>query len=124
MSSEKFQQVTGYSAVVGAILAALRRDARFDQETMAKKAGLTQSAWSRIEAGATQITVSQLATAARALQMTPSGIMKRADALASQLSRGGVRVEDSVPRDPKSSHIVVGRATLIALASKLLTRGE
>jgi transcriptional regulator with XRE-family HTH domain len=124
MSSAKFHQITGYSAVVGAVLAAVRRDAGLDQQAMAEKVGITQSAWSRIETGTTQITVGQLATAARVLRETPSGILKTADALANELSRGGVRVEDRMPQEANASAIIVSAAALTGFASDLLTRRE
>ena len=119
MSIGKLQQITNYNSLVGATLAAMRRAVGLDQLKIAEAVGISQSAWSRIENGGTQITVAQLAAAARMLGNTPSGILKRAECLATYLTRRGVRVVDRAPEAPRGSDIALGTSALTELASQL-----
>ncbi len=115
-STEKLVQVTTYSRIVGAIIVALRKDAKIEQEEMANELSLSQSAWSRVETGTTQITVAQLAQAARVLKKRPWEILRRVDVLVEQVERAGVAVEDRIDEQMSNVAIIIGAAALIGLA--------
>jgi transcriptional regulator with XRE-family HTH domain len=122
VSSSKLRQICCYNSVVGAVLAVMRRQESFDQRTMAGKMGLTQSTWSRIETGISQITVGQLAAAARVLHTHPAKILGLADALAANLKSGGVRVEDRLDGFPEDRALVIDARALDKLATEVLLR--
>ncbi len=72
---------TTYPALVGSILAALRKqaDPPLTQQQIAEAGGLSVSTWSRIETGETALTVEQLAMAANKLGTSPGAILGAAD---------------------------------------------
>jgi transcriptional regulator with XRE-family HTH domain len=72
---------TTYPALVGSILAALRKQAApgLTQQQLADAVGVSISTWSRIETGETALTVEQLAMAANKLGTSPGALLGAAD---------------------------------------------
>lgn len=83
---------TTYPALVGSILAALRKQAEpsLTQLQVAEAVGVSVSTWSRIETGETALTVEQLAIAASALGTSPGAILGAADIKTIELLEKGV----------------------------------
>jgi transcriptional regulator with XRE-family HTH domain len=102
-----------YAQLVGQVVRGSRELKGMDLATMAASASLSLSSWSRVETGHTIMTVSQLRRAARSLRVEPWTLVKQADSLATQLSRGGIVVIDDKPADPAAA--VLGGAALLAL---------
>jgi transcriptional regulator with XRE-family HTH domain len=116
MSTEKQQQpVAFYPALLGKVLGALRKDSKLDQSQVAARVGLSQSAWSRIEKGATAITVSQLAATAQAFGRRPSDILRYTDDIADRLRKQGVRVENAAADDRAELVVALGAAAIAAI---------
>ena len=55
---------TTYQAVLGRLIVQKRQEKQIDQGEMARHVGVSRSTWSRIEAGASALTMDQLAKAA------------------------------------------------------------
>ncbi len=90
---ERIRSVTTYATIVGGLIGLLRKEANVEQAVVAKAAGLkTQSTMSRIEAGKSNLTVTQLWLIARTLNTTPAIILTRADQAAALMAKQGVDV--------------------------------
>ena len=116
MSTPQIKPVATYSGVLGAVLAR-HRDARgLTQGQLAEAVGLSQSAWSRVENGATSMTADQLALAAAALRSSPGALVADADATAASLRRRGVDVVPSrADKALDGAVVVLGLAALLSL---------
>ncbi|MBT5435190.1 MAG: helix-turn-helix transcriptional regulator [Rhodospirillaceae bacterium] len=97
------EQHTTYAAVVGHTLRDFREKGGFDQHAMAKKLGITQPSWSRIERGDVAISIEQLSKIADALSLQPNAIIKKADDSASALRGLNVQVDDDRTKTAKGS---------------------
>src|SRR5690606_26978366 len=85
---------TSFSAVVGAVIASLRKNrVNLNQSDMASAIGATVSTWSRIETGETAMTLEQLALAAEKLDIPPSAILIAAEKMVSELRDKGIETE-------------------------------
>src|SRR5260221_9315119 len=91
----QLKPATTYPAIVGCLLAEARVKEGFEQSVLAKKVGISQSTWSRIEHGDSSLSVEQLYRAARALGKIPSDILRAADAAAKELAQSGVSIQDT-----------------------------
>ncbi len=83
---------TTYPALVGSILATLRKqeDPPLTQQQVADAVGVSVSTWSRIETGETALTVEQLAMAASTLGTSPGAILGAADIKLIELWEKGI----------------------------------
>lgn len=79
----------------------------------AKKLGMSRSTWFRLESGSTDMSVTQLRSAARVLKMPAWQLIREADAIAQQLEQRGVEVHDSKPNS--GAALLAGSAALLAL---------
>ena len=92
---------TTYQAVLGRLIVQKRQEKQIDQGEMARHVGVSRSTWSRIEAGASALTMDQLAKAADKLGLPLGELMLQADDVVRELRRQGVNVLDS--RDQTSA---------------------
>ena len=117
--TSKPSNVASYSAVVGAILVARRKEQGLSQAQVAEGVGLATSTWSRIENGESAPTIEQLALAAEALNLLPSAVLSMTEAKISTLTEKGVGV--SAGRDAKAVSDAIGAIPLMgaSLASAL-----
>ncbi len=83
---------TTFSAVLGVILAQLRRDLEIEQAEMAARMGLSQASYSRLEGGKSAFTVDQMYQASAALGMTPEQIHRQMASTLDQLKSNGMKV--------------------------------
>ena len=60
------------------------------QSDLADAVGLTISTWSRIESGESALTIEQLAQAAQALNLEPSGLLRAVEEKIAELSSKGI----------------------------------
>jgi len=105
-------------AVLGVVLANLRKERSMEQGEMARRMGLSQASYSRLEGGKSSFTVDQMFQAADALNIPHSEIHERLQNTALQLHANGVHVVPQVRgntilgRDESSevSSFVVGAA--------------
>ena len=85
---------TSFTAVVGAVLASLRKSkANLNQSDMASAIGATVSTWSRIETGETAMTIEQLTLAAEKLDVPPSEVLIAAEKMVLELRSKGIETE-------------------------------
>lgn len=89
MSSTPMVAVS-YPAVVGAILLAKRKEIGLSQAEMADAVGLNVSTWSRVENGDSAMTIEQLASAASALNVLPSSVLKATEVKLEELKTKGI----------------------------------
>ncbi len=107
--SRHSQQVTRYSAIIGRILGEIRRQQNLPQEHVADALRISQSAYSRIEKGATAMSVDQLHAAARALGISPTNLMRRAERMEAVLHAQGIDIIHE--RDPiRGAEMITGAA--------------
>lgn len=92
---------TTYQAVLGRLIVQKRQEKQIDQGEMARHVGVSRSTWSRIEAGASALTMDQLAKAADKLGLPLGELMLQADDVVRELRRQDVNVLDS--RDQTSA---------------------
>lgn len=81
---------TTYPALVGNILAQLRKQRGLGQAEFAAMLGLGQSTWSRIEKGQSALTIEQLAKAADQMGMQPHDILALVDGARVELEAQGI----------------------------------
>jgi transcriptional regulator with XRE-family HTH domain len=87
------------------------------QYHIASNLGISQPAYSRIEAGGTSVTISQLRIVARRLNVAPSEILARTDRWATQLNHRGVSVTDEKEVPKGALLVALGLlATIVAVA--------
>jgi len=123
MSSKSLRTVTSYPAIVGQVLCELRKKRGIDQAALAKLVGVTQPTWSRIETGASALTIEQLAVAADKLGVTPSEILVMADKSVKQLQSKGVEIENRrVSGGIETGDVILGTASIGALINLLVKK--
>lgn len=88
MSSEQ----TTFSAVLGVVLANLRKVKGIEQGEMARKMGVSQASYSRLESGKSSFSVDQLYLAAQALEIDGAELTHRLNKAVQQLNVNGVPV--------------------------------
>jgi len=120
---------TTYSAVLGVVLANLRKQLGVDQKDMAERMGLSQASYSRLESGKSSFSVDQMFQASLALNIPGEELNRRLYTTVLQLQENGV---DVVPQLRSSTtqakeggaglgHVLAGAALgalLISLLSK------
>ncbi len=87
--------VTTYPAIVGACLAAKRKEQGLSQSELALSVGLTVSTWSRIENGESALTIEQLALAAQRLNLPRSELLINADKKVAELEYRGIETKSN-----------------------------
>ncbi len=90
MSSQSVSGNTTYPALVGNIIAQLRKERGFGQAEFAAMVGLGQSTWSRIEKGESALTVEQLAKTAEQLEIKPHELLVLVDGARDNLQAQGI----------------------------------
>lgn len=88
MSSDQ----TTFSAVLGVVLANLRKVKGIEQGEMARKMGVSQASYSRLESGKSSFSVDQLYLAAQALEIDGPELTHRLNNAVQQLNVNGVPV--------------------------------
>lgn len=91
--------VTTSAAILGAVLARLRKEKNLTQEELGKAAGVGATTWSRIEQGSSQLSTEQLRAAAKALAVTAAFILRKAEELEEEFKVKGIVVGDVPPKD-------------------------
>lgn len=115
---------TTFSAVLGVVLANLRKEREMEQADMAEKMGLSQASYSRLESGKATLSIDQMYLATSILEITRDELTKRLNSTIQQLEQNGVSVI-SLPRanskqGKKESDNVVGSFLLGAALGALL----
>lgn len=108
----------GYSTLVGRTLASQRQIRNMRQEDVAAAIGASQSAYSRMEAGETPITVAQLRMAAGHLGLSVSQVMNAVDDYEQQLTAQGVMIVGDRPNNAAAVALGLGFLGALLLASK------
>lgn len=125
MSSEQ----TTYSAVLGVVLANLRKQQGVDQKDMADRMGLSQASYSRLEGGKSSFSVDQMFQAANALGFASEALSQQFNGTVLQLKANGVDVVPQLRGNTTQAkeegsgmqHVLIGAALgalLISLFSK------
>jgi hypothetical protein len=104
-----------YSALIGQVIKRFRDDARIDQGTMAAHLRMSQSAYSRIEGGDTNMNVWQLRACAAALNRRPADVLAEVQKRELQLQKQGINIVAEKRTNPAAA--LIGIAILVALLS-------
>jgi len=83
---------TSYSAILGVVLASLRKERFMEQGEMAERMGLSQASYSRLESGKSSFSVDQMFQAASALDISAEELNKRLNGTITQLESNQVKV--------------------------------
>jgi transcriptional regulator with XRE-family HTH domain len=83
---------TTYAAIIGNVIKQLRGQQSVSQGELAKKMGVTQAAWSKLESGKSNITTTQLAKVADFLNIEANQITRYADDSATDFRAKGMKV--------------------------------
>lgn len=111
---------TTYQAVLGRVIVRKRQEKQIDQEDMARHVGVGRSTWSRIEAGASALSMDQLAKAANKLDIAMGALMLEVDDVVRGLRRQGVDVVDSRDQTSAAKRGKAAAATVAFLGGALL----
>ncbi len=123
MSINKLKPATTYPAIIGKILADLRKRALIGQDVVAGAMGITQSTLSRVERGESALTVEQLARAAKPLGETASSILTMADSAVLELNTQGINVSyERSKSEIDAGLVLIGAAALGALIATILSK--
>ena len=107
------------------ILARLRNERGLGQGKMAESVGVSQSTWSRLENGASALTVEQLAAAAAVLGARPSEILTMADRSAADLRQRGIVVQPKRQSELTETELVlIGATALTILLAAILGKAK
>ncbi len=88
-----------FSEVLGQLLKRRRQEREITQEDLARKIGVTASAWSRVESGKTAITVQSLRLAAEVLGTSASALLASAEKTAAEIeAKPEFRVREGFPK--------------------------
>ena len=116
---------TTYPAIIGGILARRRNERGLGQGKMAESVGVGQSTWSRLENGASALTVEQLAAAAAVLGARPSEILTMADRSAADLRQRGIVVQPKRQSELTETELVlIGATALTILLAAILGKAK
>ena len=88
MSNEQ----TSYSAVLGVLLANIRREKGLEQSKVAEKMGLSQASYSRLESGSSSFSVDQMFLAAEAVGVSSAELTDRLNKTINRLRASGVKI--------------------------------
>jgi transcriptional regulator with XRE-family HTH domain len=121
MQHERLEPATTYPAVVGGVLTQIRNQKSLRQEDLARAVGVTQTTWSRIETGQSNITVEHLRLAAGRLESEPNQILYYADKAVTELRTRGAKVM-GVHDDGnlKTAVAIIAAVTLAAIITSIL----
>lgn len=112
--------VMPYNMLIGKILQRRRELIGKSQSEIAETAGLTQSAYSRIESGQTALTLSSLHVIAGALGLSSDKVVNEVDLLAERLKLQGVLVPVEKPEnsDNTKAALLIGLGILLMILAK------
>lgn len=118
VNPQTVKPVLPYSMLVGKVIEKLRRERELTQSQMAEKLQIGQSAYSRLEAGQSAMTLPQLRKVARAMNLAPHQIVAETEQAAQRLRAQGVEVPDEKEESPlEKAGILVALGLFLALAS-------
>jgi transcriptional regulator with XRE-family HTH domain len=95
----EISSVTTSAAILGAVLARLRKEKNMTQEELGKTVGVGATTWSRIEQGSSQLSTEQLRAAAKTLGVSATFVMGTAEEVEEELKAKGILVCDVPPKD-------------------------
>lgn len=93
------QKVT-YSALLGQVLANLRKQRNIEQSKIAERMGLTQASYSRLESGKSSFSIDQVFQAADALEINAIEVIEELDRFSKHLKSDGIEL---TPKTKKNS---------------------
>lgn len=109
--------VMPYNTLIGKILQRHRENIGKNQSEVAEVAGLTQSAYSRIESGQSPLTLAHLHAISNALEIKPDEVLKEADQIAGKLVSQNVTVPFEKPEngDNTKAALLIGLGVLLMI---------
>lgn len=115
--SNFLRPVVSYPALLGQVIAKERTRLGINQGTMASTLGISQSAYSRLEAGSSVLNVSQLHNVAAILRQAPAQLVDQADRVEMALRQQGADITTSKEADPAAAAIGLGLLAALLIAA-------
>jgi len=110
-------QFVTYNGIVGFVLEQRRQDLGYDQGQVAKAAGISQPVLSRLEKGKASITIDQLFSISKALNINPSWAIEKAqDHVVTFEKDNGIKVTTSKQSDSTEKNGTQGSSVLAGAA--------
>ena len=113
--------ITTYNNIVGAVLRSRREQLGLEQAEMAKKVGLTQPSYSRIESGKTSLTLLQLNEFAPHFKLTAPNFIAHVEKIKTDMVRQGINVSPKkAPNIGEGvTNLLIGGALLAIVAQMM-----
>jgi transcriptional regulator with XRE-family HTH domain len=121
MHQKPLKPAATYAEILGRIIVHFRKERGVRQEELAQAIGVSQSAWSRIETGASPLTVTYLARVASVLRLESSDILQAAERVHKQLTVQGVQVQLNDDQHDKGL-LFLGAAALTTVILAIMSR--
>lgn len=118
VSIAQTEAVITYPALVGKVLIAQREFKGLTQGALASLIGLSQPAYSRLEAGESALSVTQLHKLAEVFGVPTASLLAQADQLEFQMTASGVKVLHEKPDNPAALAIGLGLLAALILSAK------
>lgn len=123
MTQFGMQPAVSYPAIVGQVMANVRKERGLDQAACGEMIGLTQSGWSRIERGDVPVTVEQLAMVAHHLGKRPSELLGMADEVVDEARARGFEVRPNrLAQALGAGLVIIGAAALTAMVVRAMAK--
>lgn len=111
--------------MLGKVLELRRKSLEWNQDEMAKRLGTSQSAWSRVETGQSNLSVEELAVVAHVLKTRPEDVLRDVQRSIEHLQKRGVMVLIGQPKaEDNTGAALLGAAALGALLVAVLAAGK
>lgn len=126
MSSPNPAPGTTYGEVLGWVIRELRKRENLDQSDLANCIHVKQPSWSRVETGASALSVQQLDAVARRLGTSSQEILRLVDQAIRELNQKGYKVVNDQKSDNSSDDVVavIGLIGIGALIGAILFGSE
>ena len=111
---------TTYAAIIGNVVKQLRDTQAMSQGDMAKKMGISQAAWSKLENGKSTLSTAQLAKVADFLNVPANQIMQYADQAAENFKEEGMTVTYDNKEAENIDLMLLGAAAIGAIIAIVL----
>ncbi len=111
---------TTYSAIIGNVIKQLRDTKSITQGQMAKKMGISQAAWSKLESGKSTLSTAQLVKLASYLNIPANKIMQYADDAALKFKDEGMTVTYDNKEAENIGLMLLGAAAIGAIIAAVV----
>jgi len=124
MKSQTKAPVTTYEAILGQVLRINREKQKVGQAEMARRVGVTQPYWSKLESGRANPSVNVLRKAGQALRISHADLLKEADSACQEAKLRGVQIINEDEAHEFDWLPLLGAAAIGALVALVLAKNK